>query len=66
MVTTTTDSPVTVPHGVVMTSSKVTTKPQVTKAVLEGQGKKAYDKGKANQLQVQSQQLALLLIHKAI
>ena len=50
VVTTTTDSPVTVPHPVVVTSSKVTTNPQVTKAALEGQGKRAYDKGKAKPL----------------
>ena len=50
VVTTATDSPVTVPHPVVVTSSKVTTKHQVTKAALEGQGKGAYDKGKAKPL----------------
>ena len=33
-----------------MTSSKVTSNPQVTKAALEGQGKRANDKGKAKPL----------------
>ena len=47
VVTTTTDAPVTLPWPVIVTSSKVNPSPQVTKAVPEGQGKKANDKGKA-------------------
>ena len=50
VVTTTTDPPVTVPQPVIMTSSKVTSNPQVTKAALEGQGKRANDKGKTKPL----------------
>ena len=50
MVTTTTDSPTTMPSPVIVTSSKVATKPPVTKATLEGQGKRVYDKGKAKPL----------------
>ena len=50
MVTTTTDSPISVPSPAVVTSSKVATKPPVTKATLEGQGKTVYDKGKAKPL----------------
>ena len=50
MVTTTTDSPTTMPSPVIVTSSKVATKPLVTKAALEGQGKRVYDKGKAKPL----------------
>ena len=50
MVTTTTDSPTTMPSPVVVTSSKVATKPPVTKAALEGQGKRVYDKGLAKPL----------------
>ena len=50
MVTTTTDSPTTMPSPVIVTSSKVATKPPVTKAILEGQGKRVYDKGKAKPL----------------
>ena len=50
VVTMTTDSPVTVTHPVIVTSNKVTTKPQVKKAAQEGQGKRAYDKGKAKPL----------------
>ena len=47
VVTTTTDTPVTLLQPVVVTSSKVNPNPQVTKAFPEGQGKKANDKGKA-------------------
>ena len=47
VVTTTTDTPVTLQRPVVVTSSKANLSPQVLKAVPEGQGKKANDKGKA-------------------
>ena len=47
MVTTTTNFPTTMPSPVIVTSSKLATKPPVTKATWEGQGKRVYDKGKA-------------------
>ena len=47
VVSTTTDTPVTLPQSVVVTSSKANWSPQISKAALEGQGKKANDKGKA-------------------
>ena len=50
MVNTTTDSPTTMPSPVIVTSSEVATKPPVTKATLEGQGKRVSDKGKAKAL----------------
>ena len=50
MVTTTTDFPTTMPSPFMVTSSKVAIKPPVTKATLEGQGKRVYDKGKAKPL----------------
>ena len=50
MVTTTTDSPTTMPSPVVVTRSKVATKLPVTKAILEGQGKRVYDKGRTKPL----------------
>ena len=50
VVTTTTDSSTIIPSPVIVTSSKVATKPLVTKAALEGQGKRVYDKGKAQPL----------------
>ena len=50
VVTTTKDSPTTMPSPVIVTSSKVATKPPFTKAALEGQGKRIYDKGKAKPL----------------
>ena len=46
MVTTTTNTPVTLPQPVIVTSNKANPSPQVSKAALEGQGKKANDKGK--------------------
>ena len=46
MVTTTTDPPVTLPWPVVVTSNKVSSNPQVSKAVPKGQGKRIIDKGK--------------------
>ena len=46
VVTTTTNTPVTLPQPVVMTSSKVNLNPQVLKATTEGQYKKGNDKGK--------------------
>ena len=50
VVTTTTDTSITVLQPVIVTSSKVTSNPQITKATLEGQSKKALDKGKAKPL----------------
>ena len=50
VVTTTTDSPATMPSPVIVTSSKVATKPPVMKAALDGQVKRVYDKGKAKPL----------------
>ena len=47
VVATTTDTLVTLPRPVIVTSSKANTSPQISKAALEGQGKKAKDKGKA-------------------
>ena len=47
VVSTTTDTPVTLPRPVIVTSSKANPSPQISKAALEGQGKKANDKGKA-------------------
>ena len=47
VVSTTTDAPVTLPQPVVVTSSKANPSSQISKAALEGQGKKAHDKGKA-------------------
>ena len=46
MVVTTTNTPVTLPQPVVVTSSKANPSPQDSKAALKGQGKKANDKGK--------------------
>ena len=46
VVTTTTNTPVTLPQPVIVTSSKANLSPQVLKASLEGLGKKANDKGK--------------------
>ena len=65
MVTTTTDSPVTVPSPVILTSSKVATKPPVTKAVLEGQGKRVYDKGKAKPLVKGKKNVAITITNAA-
>ena len=50
MVTTTTDTAITVLQPVIVTCSKVTSNPQITKATLEGQSKKVADKGKAKPL----------------
>ena len=50
MVATTTDTSVTVPQPVTVTSSKVTSNPQITKTTPAGQNKKALDKGKAKPL----------------
>ena len=46
MVTTTTNTPITLPQPVIVTSSKANLIPQVLKAAPQGQGKKAYDKEK--------------------
>ena len=46
VVTTTTNTPVTLPQPVVMTSNKANLNPQVSKATPEGQYKKGNDKGK--------------------
>ena len=46
VVTTTTNTPVTLPQPVIVTSNKANPSPQVLKAALEGQDKKANDKGK--------------------
>ena len=47
VVTTTTNTPVTVSHPTIVTSSKATPNVQVTKTSLAGQQKKTPDKGKA-------------------
>ena len=47
VVSTTTDTPVTLPRSVVVTSSQANPSPQISKAAPEGQGRKANDKGKA-------------------
>ena len=46
IVTTTTDTPVTLPQPVIVTSNKVSPSPQVSKAAPKGQGKRIIDKGK--------------------
>ena len=46
VITTMTDYPVTLPQPVTVTSSKASPSPLVLKSALEGQGKKANDKGK--------------------
>ena len=50
VVTTTTNTPVTLPWPVVVTSNKAHLSPQVLKAAPEGQGKKANDNGKVMKL----------------
>ena len=50
MVSTTTDTSITIPQPVTVASSKVTSNPQITKTTLAGQNKKAPDKGKAKPL----------------
>ena len=47
MIATTTDTPVTLPQPVIVTSSKANMSPHILKITLEGQGKKTNDKGKA-------------------
>ena len=50
MVATNTDASMTVLQPVTVTSSKVTSNPQITKTTPAGQNKKALDKGKAKPL----------------
>ena len=50
MVATTTDTSMTVLQTVTVTSSKVTSNPQITKTTPAGPNKKALDKGKAKPL----------------
>ena len=60
VVTMTTDTSMTVLQPVTVTSSKITSNPQITKTMLAGQHKKALDKGKAKPFSKMKKNIAKL------